>query len=58
MWLRYRTANPGEDNPKMLRALLDQGVPIVSLQEVPRSLEQVYLEAVNAPDGEEVFDVG
>ncbi len=55
-WIRFRSSNPEEDNPLMLRALLDQGIPVISLQEVPRSLEQVYLEAVNAPDGEEVLD--
>jgi ABC-2 type transport system ATP-binding protein len=57
-WLRYRTAQPEQDNPTILRALLDQGVSVISLQEVPRSLEQVYLEAVNVPAGEEVLNVG
>ncbi len=56
-WIRYLTQNPERDNPLMLRALLDQGMPVVSLQEVPRSLEQVYLEAVSAPDDQEVLDV-
>ncbi|MBC8505390.1 MAG: ABC transporter ATP-binding protein [Anaerolineales bacterium] len=56
-WIRFRTSSPEEDNPNMLRAMLEQGYPVISLQEVPRSLEQVYLEAVNAPDGEEVLDV-
>ena len=56
-WIRYRTANPEQDNPSMLRALLDQEIPVVSLHEVPRSLEQVYLEAVAAPDGQEILNV-
>jgi len=56
-WIRFRTSNPEEDNPLMLRALLNQEIPVVSLQEVPRSLELVYLEAVSAPDGQEVLDV-
>ena len=56
-WIRYRTSNPERDNPLMLRALLNQQIPVVSLYEVPRSLEQVYLEAVTAPDGQDVVDV-
>ncbi|HLE13670.1 MAG TPA: ABC transporter ATP-binding protein [Anaerolineales bacterium] len=56
-WLRYRTAHPWRDNPLVLRNLLDQGFPIVGLQEVPRSLEQVYLQAINAPDAEEALHV-
>ena len=55
-WIRFRTSNPEEDNPLMLRALLNQQMPVISLQEVPRSLEQVYLEAVSAPAGQEVLD--
>ena len=51
-WLRYRTTQPGQDNPRVLRHLLGQGYPVTGLQEVPRSLEQVYLQAINAPDEE------
>ncbi|MEA3349636.1 MAG: ABC transporter ATP-binding protein, partial [Chloroflexota bacterium] len=56
--IRYRTTHPNEDNPQMLRTLLKQDIPVISLQEVPRSLEQVYLEAVNAIDDREVLNVG
>ncbi len=56
-WLRYRTAQPSEDNPRVLRTLLGQDIPVVSLQEVPRSLEQVYLEAVHVITDEEVLHV-
>lgn len=52
--LRYRTTHPEVENPRVLAGLLAQGFPIISLQEVPRSLEQVYLQAINAPDQEEV----
>lgn len=45
-WLRYRTADPATDNPQVLRNLMDQGLQVVSLQEVGRSLESAYLEAV------------
>jgi ABC-2 type transport system ATP-binding protein len=54
-WIRYRITNPVQSNPLLLRGFLDQGLPVISLQEVPRSLEQVYLQAINAPDGAEVL---
>ena len=45
-WLRYQTANPNEVNPELLQLLLEQGFPVVGLREVPRSLEQVYMQAI------------
>lgn len=53
-WLRYRTLTPSTDNPRILQSFLEQGLPVISLQESPRSLEAVYLQAVNAPDEAEV----
>lgn len=47
---RFRTDCPEEMNPRILASLLGQGLAVVSLQEVPRSLEQVYLQAVNEAD--------
>ena len=55
--LRYRTPKPERVNPAVLRALLEQGLEVVTLQEVPRSLEQVYLQAIAAPDGVEALHV-
>lgn len=49
-WFRYQTNQPDETNPLLLRSLLDADLPVVSLQEVPRSLEQVYLQAINSPE--------
>jgi ABC-2 type transport system ATP-binding protein len=57
-WLRFRTGDPQTANPQVLRYLLDQGLPVVSLQEVPRSLEQVYLQAISAPEGQESVYAG
>ncbi len=56
-WLRYRAQVAAEVNPLILQKLLDQGLPVISLQEVPRSLEQVYLEVMNGVDDYEKFDV-
>jgi ABC-2 type transport system ATP-binding protein len=55
-WLRFQSDQPEGFHPQLLRSLLAQNLPVISLQEVPRSLEAVYLQAVNAP-GDEVLDV-
>ncbi|MBN2548988.1 MAG: ABC transporter ATP-binding protein [Anaerolineales bacterium] len=49
-WVRFRVDDPAEGNPLILRSFLEQGLPVIGLQEVPRSLEQVYLQAIAAPD--------
>jgi ABC-2 type transport system ATP-binding protein len=51
-WLRFRTRRPAETNPALLRRLHAAGVPVISLSEVPRSLETVYLRIVgeNQPE--------
>jgi len=52
-WLRYHTDQPEQVNPIVLQHLLHQGLPVIGLCEAPRSLEQVYLQAVNTPESEE-----
>lgn len=47
-WLRYHTATPQETNPQLLQRLLSKGIPVISLQEINRSLEKVYLQAINS----------
>lgn len=49
-WFRYRTSDARRDNPQVLQFLADLHIPVVSLEEVNRSLERVYLQAVNAED--------
>ena len=46
-WLRYRTSTPEAVNPRLLQRLAERGTPVVTLSEVPRSLEDVYLRIVN-----------
>jgi ABC-2 type transport system ATP-binding protein len=48
-WLRYRSTQPEVDNPIVLQYLLNQSLKVVSLEEVPRSLEQIYLQVMNDP---------
>jgi len=47
-WIRYRASDVQQTNPAVLRYFLDLDLPVIGLQEVPRNLEQVYLQAVNA----------
>jgi len=44
--LRFRVERPQEINPLLLRQLSKAQAPVVTLQEVPRSLEQVYLKVM------------
>jgi len=45
-WLRYRTSQPEKDNPIVLKAMNDGKLQVVTLTEVGRSLEDVYLQVV------------
>jgi ABC-2 type transport system ATP-binding protein len=45
-WARYRCAEPRRVNPHILRRLAERGVEVLSLAELPRSLEDVYLSIV------------
>ncbi|MFZ5910645.1 MAG: ABC transporter ATP-binding protein [Chloroflexota bacterium] len=44
--LRFRVRRPQETNPQLLRQLSASQAPVVTLQEVPRTLEQVYLKVM------------
>jgi hypothetical protein len=46
-WLRYQTDNPMQANPLVVQSLVKNNIPVVELFEVPRSLEKVYLQAIN-----------
>ena len=45
-WLRYQVAQPEIVNPKVLQAMTEAGVKVVTLSEVERSLEDVYLQVI------------
>lgn len=49
-WIRYRTRDPAVVNPLVIRQLQSSGIEVVTLSEVGRSLEDVYLEVVEAAD--------
>jgi ABC-2 type transport system ATP-binding protein len=50
-WVRYRTSAAAADNPAILQRLVQLQIPVVTLAEVPRSLEEVYLQVVEAKEG-------
>jgi len=46
-WMRFQIQQPQVNNPHLLKSLLENGLAVVTLREVPRSLEDAYMEAVN-----------
>jgi ABC-2 type transport system ATP-binding protein len=49
--LRFRVEAPQVVNPKLVQALTSRNAPLVSFQEVPRKLEQVYLKTMADAQG-------
>jgi ABC-2 type transport system ATP-binding protein len=45
-WIRFHSPDPHKNNPLILQCFLNSGLQVVSLQEAPRNLEQVYLQAI------------
>ncbi len=52
-WIRFRTDNPSEANPYVVSLLANHGKQIVTLSEVPQSLEAVYLRIVSETEDQE-----
>ncbi len=51
-WLRYRTENPHQTNPRLLAWLHQRGCSVITLSQVPQSLEAVYLSVVDESETE------
>ncbi len=50
---RFRVENPNLANPLILEQLFKSHIPVVSVQEIPRTLEMIYLKAmVMATEGQ------
>ncbi|MBN1313264.1 MAG: ABC transporter ATP-binding protein [Anaerolineae bacterium] len=49
-WLCYRTMQPEIVNPQVVQRIVSQGMQIISLGRVVRSLEEVYLRVVESDD--------
>ncbi len=54
-WVRYTVPNPAIFNPRLLDRLARDNVPVITLSEVPRSLEEVYLHIVETGQAVEAF---
>jgi len=50
-WLRYQAPDPAAINPQVIRRLTGAGLDIVTLSEVSRTLEEVYLQIVAEDEG-------
>jgi ABC-2 type transport system ATP-binding protein len=44
--LRFRVPDPDRANPVLIKQMVNQGLDLISFHEVPRSLEQAYMQAV------------
>jgi len=53
-WVRFRAEDPTRTNPQIVKRLAADGVDVVTLSEVPQSLEEVYLRVVGEgqPEGQ------
>ncbi len=49
-WFCFSTDQPQVANPAVLQRLAEQNYPVITLQEMPRSLEKVYLQAINVAE--------
>jgi len=56
-WLQYQTGSPRAVNPLILKKLAEADIEVLKLEEIERSLESVYLRAVNHRPAEEIADV-
>lgn len=45
-WLQYRTAEPQVTNPQLLSKCIEMGVEVVTLSQVTKTLEDIYLQVV------------
>lgn len=51
-YLKFRIEDPLTTNPGLVKDIVLAGLKVVTFQEVPRSLEQAYLEAITRKQGD------
>ena len=56
-WIQYQTTSPRAANPLFLKILTKADIDVLKLEEIERSLESVYLQAVNNHPAKEVDGV-
>jgi len=47
-WFQFQTDTPADTNPRVIQALVNKNIPVVGLSEISRSLEKVYMQAINS----------
>ncbi|MCB0193978.1 MAG: ABC transporter ATP-binding protein [Anaerolineae bacterium] len=47
-WVRYTVPDPSQFNPTLISQLAQQSTPVITLSEISRSLEEVYLQIVES----------
>lgn len=52
-WLQYRTTDPYTINPQILAKCLELGVEVVTLSQVTKTLEDIYLQVVEEDEAQE-----
>lgn len=52
-WLHYKTANPNSINPQVLAKCYELGVSVVTLSQLTKTLEDIYLQAVQEDEAQE-----
>jgi ABC-2 type transport system ATP-binding protein len=52
--LQYRTPSPQQTNPRLLKKCTDLGIEVVTLSQVTRTLEDIYLQVVAEDESQEV----
>lgn len=52
-WLQYRTAEPHSTNPQVLKKCIELGVEVVTLSQVTKTLEDIYLQVVEEDEMQE-----
>lgn len=57
-WLRYTAPSLDAANPAVIQRVSQLGLPVLGLAEMPRSLEDVYLRAVEEDEGAAAKAVG
>ena len=51
---RFRSENAEEINPLLIKEFAKENAPLLTLAEVPRTLEEVYLKVMSEANGEVV----
>lgn len=52
-WLRYKVSDPFTMNPVLLKRMMEMGVEVVTLSQVTKTLEDIYLQVVKEDEAQE-----